>query len=170
MTQTPSGPTNPYPAQVGNEVPAQQPRKMNTMAILALIFAFVFSPLGIVFGLIGRKQIKRTGEGGRGLATAGLVLGIVFVVVGLATAVLVTIVAVNQPLTVSRAQVAQEISDKAGAQLGAAPDSVVCPEDLPAKVGAVVHCTLTVAGSATPVTATVTSVVGKVANFDIAPG
>jgi len=69
MTQTPSGPINPYPAPVGYEPPVQQRRGTNTMAILALIFAFVLSPLGIVFGLIGRKQIGRTGEGGRGLAT-----------------------------------------------------------------------------------------------------
>ncbi len=50
------------------------------MAILALVFAFVFSPLGIVFGVIGRRQIAESGEEGRGLATAGLVLGIVFTV------------------------------------------------------------------------------------------
>lgn len=50
----------------------------NTMAILALVFAFVFSPLGIVFGIMGRKQIRETGESGHGLATAGLVVGAVF--------------------------------------------------------------------------------------------
>lgn len=55
-------------------------RGTNTMAILALVFAFVFSPLGIVFGVVARKQIRRTGEGGAGLAKAGLVLGIVFTV------------------------------------------------------------------------------------------
>ncbi len=50
----------------------------NTMAILALIFAFVFAPLGIVFGFIARGQIKRTGESGDGLALAGLILGAIF--------------------------------------------------------------------------------------------
>lgn len=50
----------------------------NTMAILALIFAFVFSPLGIVFGHIARKQIRERGEGGQGLATAGMIVGYVF--------------------------------------------------------------------------------------------
>jgi uncharacterized membrane protein len=48
------------------------------MAILSLIFAFVFAPLGIVFGFIARSQIKRTGEGGDGLALAGLILSIAF--------------------------------------------------------------------------------------------
>lgn len=45
------------------------------MAIAALILAFVFYPLGIVFAHIARGQIKRTREGGRGLATAALIIG-----------------------------------------------------------------------------------------------
>jgi Na+-transporting methylmalonyl-CoA/oxaloacetate decarboxylase gamma subunit len=45
------------------------------MAILSLVFAFLFWPLAIAFGHVARKQIARTGEGGRGLATAGLILG-----------------------------------------------------------------------------------------------
>ena len=53
------------------------------MAILGLVFAFVFSPLGIVFSAIGLKQIKERREGGRGLALAGLILSIIFVVLGI---------------------------------------------------------------------------------------
>ncbi len=49
----------------------------NTMAVLSLVFAFLFWPLAIVFGHMARKQIARTREGGRGLATAGLVIGYV---------------------------------------------------------------------------------------------
>lgn len=45
------------------------------MAILSLVMAFVFWPLAIVFGHIGLAQIRRTGEEGRGLAVAGLVIG-----------------------------------------------------------------------------------------------
>jgi peptidyl-prolyl cis-trans isomerase B (cyclophilin B) len=45
------------------------------MAIAALVLAFVFFPLGIVLGHLARGQIKRSGEGGRGLATAALILG-----------------------------------------------------------------------------------------------
>ncbi|MGC9667903.1 DUF4190 domain-containing protein [Planosporangium sp. 12N6] len=51
------------------------PRPTNAMAILSLVFAFVFWPLAIIFGHVGKRQIARTGEGGSGLATAGLVLG-----------------------------------------------------------------------------------------------
>ena len=45
------------------------------MAIAALILVFVFFPLGIIFGHVARGQIRRTGEGGKGLATAALIIG-----------------------------------------------------------------------------------------------
>ncbi|GAA4695808.1 DUF4190 domain-containing protein [Phytohabitans rumicis] len=50
----------------------------NVMAILSLVFAFVFAPVGIVLGHIAKKQIKERGEQGGGLATAGLVLSYIF--------------------------------------------------------------------------------------------
>jgi peptidyl-prolyl cis-trans isomerase B (cyclophilin B) len=52
------------------------------MAILGLVFAFLFQPLGIVFSAIGLSQIKKTGEKGRGLALSGLILSIVFMILG----------------------------------------------------------------------------------------
>ena len=58
------------------------------MAILGLVFAFVFSPLGVVFSAIGLKQIKARREGGRGLALTGLILSIVFMLIGVLLAVL----------------------------------------------------------------------------------
>jgi peptidyl-prolyl cis-trans isomerase B (cyclophilin B) len=70
-----------YPNQVGGQpVGAQAPIYVaapatNGMAIAALILAIVFYPLGIVFGHMARGQINRTHEGGRGLATAALVIG-----------------------------------------------------------------------------------------------
>ena len=48
------------------------------MAILALVFAFVFSPAAIVMGHVAKKQIAQSGENGDGLATAGLWLGYIF--------------------------------------------------------------------------------------------
>ena len=50
----------------------------NLMAILSLVFAFVFAPAGIVLGHIAKKQLRTSGEGGGGLATAGMILGYVF--------------------------------------------------------------------------------------------
>jgi hypothetical protein len=60
--------------------PYYGPRPTNTMAILALVLAFVFAPAGLVLGIIARKQIRQTGEEGAGLALAGIIVG------GIATA------------------------------------------------------------------------------------
>jgi hypothetical protein len=54
------------------------PMPTNTLAILALVFAFVFSPAAIVMGHLAKKQIRQTGEQGEGMATAGLWLGYIF--------------------------------------------------------------------------------------------
>lgn len=51
----------------------------NTLAIVALVLAFVVPLGGIICGHIALNQIKRTGERGHGLALAGTVLGYVFV-------------------------------------------------------------------------------------------
>lgn len=74
---------------------APQTRGTNVMAILSLIFAFVFAPLGIVFGHISKKQIRRTGEGGGGLATAGLVLGYIFTITWLISVITLVVLAAN---------------------------------------------------------------------------
>jgi len=68
--------------------PGYQPQKTNTMAILGLVFAFVFSPLGVIFSAIGLKQIKERREGGRGLALAGLIISIISLVLGILMIVL----------------------------------------------------------------------------------
>ena len=66
----------PYPQYA---YPAAGPAaQTNTMAILSLVFAFVFAPLAIVFGHMARKQIRERGEQGEGLATAGLICGYIF--------------------------------------------------------------------------------------------
>jgi hypothetical protein len=82
----------PPPAYAGQQPaygqPGYQPQKTNTMAILGLVFAFVFTPLGIIFSAIGLKQIKERREGGRGIALAGLILSIVFLVIGILLVVL----------------------------------------------------------------------------------
>ena len=37
--------------------------------------AFVFSPVGLVLGIVARRQIRQTGEQGDGLALAGIIVG-----------------------------------------------------------------------------------------------
>jgi undecaprenyl-diphosphatase len=53
------------------------------MAILSLVFAFVFSPAGAVLGHLAKRRIRRTGAGGDGLATAGLVVSYLSLGLGL---------------------------------------------------------------------------------------
>lgn len=89
VTLRPSAPHGPSPTLHGG--PVGPPAGTNTMAILSVVFAVVFSPLGIVFGIVGRGQTRRTGQSGRGLATIGLVLSVVFLVAGVAAVVYATV-------------------------------------------------------------------------------
>jgi hypothetical protein len=66
-----------YGQQYGYPGYAPPARGTNVMAILSLVFAFIFAPVGIVFGHIARRQIKQTNEQGEGLATAGLIISYV---------------------------------------------------------------------------------------------
>jgi hypothetical protein len=55
-------------------------RRNNGMAIASMVLGIVWiywigSVLALVFGIIAKKQIRETGEGGSGTATAGIVLG-----------------------------------------------------------------------------------------------
>lgn len=56
--------------------------KTNTMAIVALVFAFLCPLIGIILGVVAKNQIKQTGEGGDGLATAAIIIGVVSMVLG----------------------------------------------------------------------------------------
>ena len=70
------------------------PEKTNGLSIASLVLSLVnvipcfwFLPvpalLGVIFGIVSRNQIKRTpGSKGRGLTLAGLIVGLVFLVLG----------------------------------------------------------------------------------------
>jgi len=49
--------------------------RTNPLAIVSFVSAFVMSIVAVITGHIALSQIKRTGEGGRGLALAGLIIG-----------------------------------------------------------------------------------------------
>ena len=70
------------------------PRPTNGLAIASLVCAFLFAPLGIIFGHISLSQIKRTGEDGHGLAVAGLVISYLITVGTILALVAVTLLAV----------------------------------------------------------------------------
>ena len=80
-TYQPQAPS-PYPGQ-GYAQPspyAGQPqyapaRKTNVLAIVSLVSAFFVSLAAVITGHIALKQIAQTGEDGRGMAIAGLIIG-----------------------------------------------------------------------------------------------
>ena len=79
----------PYAPPPGYGPPPGYPaygRPTNTMAILALVMAFVFAPAGLILGIVARKQIRQTGEDGDGLALAGIIVG------GIVTALFVLVI------------------------------------------------------------------------------
>jgi hypothetical protein len=54
----------------------------NGLAIASFVTSlFGLTILAIIFGHIARGQIATTGQGGSGLATAGLVIGYIFLVI-----------------------------------------------------------------------------------------
>jgi len=90
---SPQGSPSPYasqPAPTPYSGMAAGPRT-NTLAIISLVLAFFISPGAIITGHIALSQIKRTGENGRGLAIAGLVLGYIGFVLGFFVLVLALI-------------------------------------------------------------------------------
>jgi hypothetical protein len=78
-TTTPEHPHAPMPAAtVSHEAGTLA---TNVMAIIALVSAFLVPIAPVVCGHIALAQIRRTGERGRGMALAGLILGYIGVVV-----------------------------------------------------------------------------------------
>lgn len=108
----------PYPPRV-----VGVPPPTNGFAITALVSSLVVAPLGIIFGHLALRQIRRTGEGGRGLAIGGLVIGYVATTLAIA-AIVVTVVALNSiPNTFMETNEAEgieraEVEDWLGAWMG----------------------------------------------------
>ena len=69
-------------------------RRTNGFAVASLILGLVTGTLlAVVFGHVALSQIKRTGEGGRGMAIAGLVLGYIWTSVWLGYLIFLIVVA-----------------------------------------------------------------------------
>jgi hypothetical protein len=91
----PPGPSYPpppglaYPPPPGSGYPAPQAVGTNGMAIASLVCSLLgwlcgIGPiLGIIFGILALGKIKETGQGGRGLAIAGIAIGAVLTVFGI---------------------------------------------------------------------------------------
>jgi ammonia channel protein AmtB len=53
------------------------PLTTNVLAIVSLVSAFIIPVVAIITGYIAQSQIRRTGEEGRGMARAGVIIGMV---------------------------------------------------------------------------------------------
>lgn len=69
---------------------------------------------------------------------------------------------------VDESQVEEKVKKALGEKVGREPESIDCPDDLPAEVGAALRCTLTDSGLTYGVTVNVTKVDGSDVLFDIA--
>ena len=80
------GEQQPQYGQQPYQYPAQ-PRGYNVLSIVALVLAFFFSIVGVILGFVSLSQIKRTGEQGRGLAIAAIIVGFAEIVLGIIFAI-----------------------------------------------------------------------------------
>ncbi|WP_223846870.1 DUF4190 domain-containing protein [Bifidobacterium rousetti] len=64
-------------SQPGYGYPAPQNPGWNVMAVVGFALSFFVAIAGLILSIIGLRQIKRTGEKGRGLAIAGIVISVV---------------------------------------------------------------------------------------------
>lgn len=74
---------------------------------------------------------------------------------------------VGSSVSVDKADLAKEISAQLEKQVGRAPDSVDCPDDLKGEVGATTRCTLSDGGETYGVDVNVTKVEGTDVRFDL---
>ncbi|MCA5924050.1 MULTISPECIES: DUF4190 domain-containing protein [Curtobacterium] len=89
---------NPNPYAAGQPYGAQQASdRFNVMAIVGFILAFVVNIAGLVVSIIALSQIKKTGERGRGLALAGVIISALSIVFGIIWVIFLIAVVANAP-------------------------------------------------------------------------
>lgn len=55
----------------------------NLLAVLGFVFTFILPPVAIILGVIALRQVKRSGERGHDLALSGIIVSVVFIVIGI---------------------------------------------------------------------------------------
>ncbi|NQX29966.1 DUF4190 domain-containing protein [Microbacteriaceae bacterium VKM Ac-2854] len=73
--------------------------RYNLLAIIGFIASFFVSVVGIILGFVALSQIKRTGERGRGLAIAGIIIGFVSIVVVIIAVIASVSIGINAGLS-----------------------------------------------------------------------
>lgn len=104
--------------------PTQQPqqqRPTSGLAIAALLTGIFFWPAGIIISPIALSKIKKTGEGGRGLALAGLIISIVALV---GTVIAIVVSAIAATVVVGAGAAAVDAMNESVESIGAVDESV----------------------------------------------
>lgn len=71
----------PAPAPAAQPAPVAPSEKWNVLSIVGFVLSILgFNVVAIVLGFIGLSQVKKTGERGRGLAIAAIIIGFVSIV------------------------------------------------------------------------------------------
>ncbi|WP_309068310.1 DUF4190 domain-containing protein [Microbacterium sp.] len=92
QTQALTPPDAPYAAAGAGYNPGPpSSERTNTLSIVALVGGFFIGLLGVIAGAIALRQIKKSGERGRGLAIGGIVVGSLNMLAGIIAIVLVVV-------------------------------------------------------------------------------
>jgi Domain of unknown function (DUF4190) len=101
----PAGGYPPPPPPGGGYYPPSPAAGTNGMAIASLVCSLIgwlcgLGPiLGVIFGFVALNQIKQSGQEGRGLALAGIVISIATIVIGAIVFIVLMVVGAHQPST-----------------------------------------------------------------------
>ena len=126
-------PQRPYGQQPYGQPYAQQPAaypqdRWNGMAIAGFVCSFIFSIVGLVLSIIGYNQTKKTGEKGKELALAGIIIS------GLSIVMTIVMIIAFVVIGVSVAGVALDEIDATRNSYACDPYDEVC-DDIKVKTG-----------------------------------
>lgn len=121
-------PQQPY-GQPYAQQPAVYPQdRWNGMAIAGFVCSFIFSIVGLVLSIIGYNQTKKTGEKGKELALAGIIIS------GLSIVMTIVMIIAFVVIGVSVAGVARDKIDATRNSYACDPYDEVC-DDIKVKTG-----------------------------------
>lgn len=121
-------PQQPY-GQPYAQQPAVYPQdRWNGMAIAGFVCSFIFSIVGLVLSIIGYNQTKKTGEKGKELALAGIIIS------GLSIVMTIVMIIAFVVIGVSVAGVARDEIDATRNSYACDPYDEVC-DDIKVKTG-----------------------------------